>query len=117
VHHTLQGLSLPVMYQGGTRDFGVTPAVRKSTGSYDLSSEPKYYVEFDRAGHFAWTNLSTVAHSSIVAYSLAFLNHYVKGDPASALLTQKLADVSLYRYASELGRGGPSAARRGPEAR
>ena len=66
-----------------------------------------YYVEFDRAGHFAWTNISTIAHGSIVMYSLAFMNHYVKGEAANPPLTQKLADVALYRYASELGSSGP----------
>src|SRR5258708_9594726 len=106
-HHTLSGLSVPVMYQGGTRDFGITPALHKSMGTYDLSPEPKYYVEFDRAGHFAWTNISTTAHDSIVGYSLAFMNHYVKGQPARPALPRKLADVALYRYASELPNSGP----------
>jgi predicted dienelactone hydrolase len=105
-HRTLSGLSVPVMYQGGTRDLGVTPSLQKSMGAYDLSPEPKYYVEFNRAGHFAWTNISPTAHESIAAYSLAFMNHYVKGDAASGLLTQKRSDVVVLRYQSELGRSG-----------
>lgn len=44
-HHTLGGLDAPVMYQGGTRDFGVTPTLHKSAGAYDQSPAPKYYVE------------------------------------------------------------------------
>jgi predicted dienelactone hydrolase len=101
---TLWNVGLPVMYQGGTRDFGVTPSLHKAMGAYDLTPDPKYYVEFKGATHFAWTNLGSVAHESIAAYSVAFMNHYVKGDAASALLTQTRADVAVYRYSSELGR-------------
>jgi len=103
--HTLAGMSVPVMYQGGTRDLGITPELRKPMGSYDQTSSPKYLVEFDKAGHLAWTNLISTAHDDIAAYSVAFMNHYVKGEPAEPLLTRARADVVLLRYASELGTG------------
>jgi len=103
VHHTLGGLSVPVMYQGGTRDLGITPSVRKPMGGYDQSPAPKYYVEFDKAGHLAWTNISSTAHNSIVAYSIAFMNHYVKGETADPSLTRQTPDAVSLRYASELG--------------
>ncbi|HME69080.1 MAG TPA: dienelactone hydrolase family protein [Myxococcota bacterium] len=86
VHDRLGGLDAPVMYQGGTRDLGITPSLRKNEGAYEQSPTPKYYVEFDKAGHFAWTNLSETAHGLIVAYSLAFMNHYVKGEAADPIL-------------------------------
>jgi hypothetical protein len=60
------------MYQGGTLDFGVSPALRRNQGAYDLSSAPKYYVEFERATHFAWTDLGHAAREAIVAYAVAF---------------------------------------------
>jgi predicted dienelactone hydrolase len=104
-HRTLKGLSAPVMYQGGTRDPGITPAVRKPMGAYDQSPMPKYFVEFDGAGHLAWTNLTSTAHAQIIAYSLAFMNHYLKGDAADATLTQAGPEVAAFRYASELGTG------------
>ena len=108
---TLRGLSAPVMYQGGTHDVGITPAVRKSMGAYDQSAEPKYYVEFDKAGHFAWTDMGRRAtHEPIVAYSVAFMDHYVKGELASLLLTRAVQGVARLRYASDVGhndRGGP----------
>jgi len=103
VKHTLGGVSAPVMYQGGTRDVGITPVVRKWQGSYDQSPAPKYFVEFDKAGHFAWTNLSATAHKDIAAYSVAFMDRYVKGDPADPVLTTARADVTVLRYDSELG--------------
>ena len=52
------GLDAPVMYQGGTRDIGITPFINKGNGAYPQSPAPKYYVEFDGAGHFAWTDLN-----------------------------------------------------------
>ena len=103
VHRTLAGLSAPVMYQGGTRDFGVTPAVQKTAGAYDQSPEPKYFVEFDKAGHFAWADIGITAHEEIVAYSVAFMNHYVKGESEKPPLTKKIPGVAVMRYASELG--------------
>lgn len=92
------------MYQGGTRDFGVTPAVQKTAGAYDQSPEPKYFVEFDKAGHFAWADIGITAHEEIVAYSVAFMNHYVKGESEKQPLTKKTPGVAVMRYASELGR-------------
>lgn len=103
VHHTLSRLAVPAMYQGGTRDFGVTPTLHKSEGAYDQTPSPKYYVEFDGAGHMAWTNIGRAAHESITAYSTAFLNHYVLGQSAAPLLTRAAADVDRFRYQSELG--------------
>jgi predicted dienelactone hydrolase len=106
--HTLAGVSVPIMYQGGTRDLGITPTLHKSQGAYDLTPAPKFYVEFQGAGHFAWTNLSTVAHDAIVAYSLAFMNHYVRGNAPGVLKDPPPADVAVYRYDSEFGTGGAS---------
>ena len=100
---TLTDLSAPVMYQGGTLDFGITPWLQKSQGAYDQSSQSKYYVEFRKAGHFAWTDLARANHDSIILYSLAFMNHYVKGEPAESALTQTLSDVAALRYESESG--------------
>jgi predicted dienelactone hydrolase len=74
----LKGISIPVMYQGGTRDFGITPTVKKAQGAYDQSRAPKYYVELDGAGHFAWTDLNRAYVSTIDAYSVAFFDAYLK---------------------------------------
>ena len=93
------------MVKGDTRDFGVTPTMHKSMGSYDLPPAPKYYVEFDSAGHFAWTDIGLAsAHPDIVAYSVAFLNLYVKREPVDLRLTSMLPGVAVLRYTSELGK-------------
>ena len=88
-HGDLPHLNVPVMYQGGTRDLGITPTVKRLNGAYELSSAPKYYVEFDGAGHFAWTNLNKKYQSIIGTYSLAFFNHYLK----STLVPDSLAPL------------------------
>lgn len=100
VQRTLGGLSVPVMYQGGTRDVGVTPAIHKTSGAYEQSPAPKYFVDFEGASHFAWTNFGTVARQSIVDYSVAFVDRYVKGAPPAAILTEKRAGVAVFRYAT-----------------
>ena len=105
VQDTLGGLTVPVMYQGGTLDFGVLPELRKNSAAFDLSPEPKYFVNFYGATHFVWTNLGLGHRNEIVAYSLAFMDHYVRGERAADVLTQRLPGVADYRYASELGQG------------
>jgi predicted dienelactone hydrolase len=72
-------LNIPVMYQGGTGDSVVTPTVKKSGGAYDQSAKPKYYIEFDGAGHFAWTHLNRTYVASINKYSVPFYDAYLKG--------------------------------------
>jgi len=52
-------LGSPVMYQGGTKDLGITPSLKKSGGCYPKTPAPAYFVEFRGAGHFAWTDLTT----------------------------------------------------------
>jgi predicted dienelactone hydrolase len=98
VRRTLAGLDAPVMYQGGALDFGITPALQKPMGVYDLSPRPKYYVELKGAGHFAWTDLRHTFHHPIVTYSLAFLDQYVRGSAAATQLTDATSDVAIFRY-------------------
>ena len=105
-HRTLAGLAAPVMYQGGTRDLGITPALRRATAGYDQSPAPKYFVEFARAGHLAWTDMRRDAHAAIVAYGFAFMDRYVRAAPADPPLTHPSPGVAALRYRSELGTGG-----------
>jgi predicted dienelactone hydrolase len=109
---TLGGLAAPVMYQGGTRDIGITPALRRPGGAYDASPAPRYFVEFDGAGHFAWTDLNAAAHDGILHYALAFLDHHVRGGPGTPL-TRAIDGVSELRHESgpAPGAGAPSPGR------
>jgi predicted dienelactone hydrolase len=102
--NTLAGLAAPVMYQSGTLDLGVQPALHRELGAFDQSPSPKYYVEFQGAGHLAWTNVGRADRTGILAYSLAFLDRYVKGSPSDPALKQSRSGVAVYRFESELGR-------------
>ena len=92
VHGTIGSLAAPVMYQGGTLDFGITPELKKRDGSYARSPPPKYFVELAGAGHLAWTDVRSTFHASIDAYAVAFMDRYVRGK--SADLATKRADVA-----------------------
>ena len=91
-------MAAPVMYQGGTRDFGITPFVAKGDGAYQQTRAPKYYVEFDGAGHLAWTDLRTTYHAAIIEYTRAFLDRYLKDKPFPPALTTPRAGVSVVRF-------------------
>lgn len=80
----LSSMNVPVMYQGGTLDLGVTPTIKRLMGAYDHSSAPKYYVEFQGAGHFAWTDLNPRFQDSIIRYAVAFFDTHLRGESASS---------------------------------
>jgi predicted dienelactone hydrolase len=95
---TLGGIRVPVMYQGGDRDFGITPQVRKPGGAYDQTRPPKYFAEFHSTGHLGWTILICQPYGAVPAcmdqsarareideYGVAFFNHYLKGRPEGIL--------------------------------
>ena len=54
----LAGIAIPVMYQGGTLDVGITPALKRPGGAFDSTGRPKYFAELMAAGHFEWTNVT-----------------------------------------------------------
>ena len=96
-NHTLGGLEIPVMYQGGTADSWLTtPWVRRTGGAYDQTPSPAYYIEFRGAGHFAWTDLTAEHHQAIRYCCLWFLSKYLK-NPQSNDIERRFPDVSDLR--------------------
>ena len=93
-HNTLERMDVPVMYQGGTSDPDFTPSMIKGDGAYSLSSSPKFYIEFDKANHFSWTDRHNIAHDSMVTYSVAFFDHYLKNLPFPSELVTPQKDVT-----------------------
>ena len=49
------------------------------------------------------SSVASTTHDVITMYSVAFMNHYVKGEPADPRMTKQLPDVTVLRYASDLG--------------
>lgn len=92
----LGGMGTPAMYQGGTRDLGITPGLRRPGGVYDRTSAPKCYVEFDGTGHLGWTDLIDSHHDLVVRYAVAFFDHVLRHEP-EPVLAQKLPGVSDLR--------------------
>ena len=97
-HHTMAGLTVPVMFQGGTADDGVTPFVTRRDGAYDSAPAPRYLVVFTGATHAAWGDRRNGSHAGIVAYAIAFLDHYVRGRAESVALTSTRAGVATIRF-------------------
>ena len=110
-HHRLGQLQVPVMYQGGTLDFGITPSVERDGGAYALSPAPKFFLDLAGATHVAWTDwlcrdadsvsgcLADTPNAKLIdAYALAFLDHFLKGRP-EPLLTGKGDGLAIWRAA------------------
>jgi hypothetical protein len=99
-------VSVPIMFQGGTADEGVTPFVTRRGGAYDSAPAPKYLVVFSGATHAAWGDRRNESHADIMAYSLAFLDRYVRDRPAMAVLTSARPGVASLRFEEAAARGG-----------
>jgi predicted dienelactone hydrolase len=108
VQHTLGGVKVPLMYQGGTLDIGITPFLTGARGAYANANPPAYLVVLKGAAHFAWVNCGS-AHTTadcletrptmrlIDDYGIAFFDHYLKDQPAP-LLTRKDAALADYQF-------------------
>lgn len=104
----LAHLRVPVMYQDGTLDIGITSHVVGPDGAYAQSPAPKFLAEFANATHLAWTNmpcgdqdtadcLAEVPNARLIDdYAIAFLDRYLKGVPAP-LLDRDGAGLAEYR--------------------
>lgn len=92
-HNRVRDINVPVMFQGGERDRGITPYLRKSGGVYDQARKPKYYLELKDQGHLDWTVAACRGAASIDSCvnsseklrvttdeSITFLNRYLKGE-------------------------------------
>lgn len=102
--NTLPAVSVPVMYQGGTADGGMTPALTRVGGAYDDLRSPKYLVVFRGARHGAWGDRGNpTSHGAITEYAIAFLDRYVRGASPATVLTTPRAGVAALRFDSELG--------------
>jgi predicted dienelactone hydrolase len=93
----LGGLGVPVMYQGGTDDRGITPFVKGPNGAFAKSSSPAYFVNFDNFNHYSWTNLNhnEDQRSLVDHYSIAFLDKYVKNNSKARPELKEPGVVSL----------------------
>jgi predicted dienelactone hydrolase len=108
VKNTLGNVRVPLMYQGGTLDAGITPFLKGPQGAYAVANPPVYFLELKSAAHLAWTNcgdertteacLANVANARLIAqYGIAFFDHYLKGLP-EPLLAEKNSALAAYDF-------------------
>jgi dienelactone hydrolase len=108
VYHTLQGIGVPLMYQGGTLDVGITPFLKGPNGAYRQANPPAFFVELKKAGHLAWVNCggARTTESCVAAklniglineYGIAFFDAYLK-HKAEPLLKEKDPALAAYNF-------------------
>lgn len=107
-HGALGDIDIPVMYQGGTRDFGITPDVRRKGGAFDQTPKA-VYVEFEKTGHFGWTDLQSGTHENIARYSLWFFDKTLKGIDAPLPEAPGVAALRVNGDAALRGNGNAAA--------
>jgi predicted dienelactone hydrolase len=104
----LHAVESPVMLQGGTQDWGITPFLQ---ATYDPLPGPKYYLVLKNANHFEWTNFIEQGKTTtdvvkegnaklMTEYALAFFNHHLRGEDAP-LLRQKADGLESYHFKAE----------------
>jgi predicted dienelactone hydrolase len=108
VHRTIGGVRVPLMYQGGTLDIGITPFLKGANGAYAQANPPVFLVELKDAAHFAWVNcgnarttascLATRVNARLInEYGIAFFDRYLKQRQAPILSKKdpRLADFQF----------------------
>jgi Predicted dienelactone hydrolase len=91
-----KGIRVPVMFQGGTLDFGITPFIGPL---YEKLPAPKYFLTLKSETHFGWTNFASLGQTTtecikkgnpelITNYTAAFFDCHLRGQPAAELLTK-----------------------------
>lgn len=101
-------IKVPVMIQGGTLDFGITPF---QPPIYNKLAAPKYLLVFKNETHLGWTNLISLGKTTlevvqdgnaqlITEYSVAFFDRHLRGrnGQETELLQQKHPRLDSYRH-------------------
>lgn len=101
----LPHVTVPVMMQDGTRDFGVTPFMPPI---YEKLAGPKVLLVLKGENHFGWTNLASLTTTTrdatksgnpelMVQYTIAFLDHFLLQRDQSKLLGAPNPRLDSYR--------------------
>lgn len=107
-HGDLSAVTTPVMLQGGTLDWGITPFLTPLYGKLD---SPRYLLVLKNETHFGWTNLVSLGTTTracieggnarlITDYSIAFFDRHLRGEQ-SELLARPNAELQSYVHAGD----------------
>jgi predicted dienelactone hydrolase len=102
-------VKVPVMFQGGTFDWGITPLIPPV---YKKLTSPKYYLVLKNETHFGWTNLIALGKLTtevvragnaqlMLDYSAAFFDRHLRGKENGKLLEEQNARLSSYEFAAK----------------
>jgi predicted dienelactone hydrolase len=105
----LDNVKTPVMLQGGTLDWGITPFL---PGVYKKLHSPKYYLVLKNESHFGWTNLISLGKTTTECvksgnaqlmrdYSIAFFDCHMRRRKDVGLLQRKNPRLESYQYEVE----------------
>ena len=108
VQERLGNVRVPLMYQGGTLDGGITPFLAGTNGAYRHANPPAFFLVLKDAGHFAWVNcgnarttascLATQENFRLIDdYGIAFFDNYLK-HRRTRLLTQKRPELAEFMF-------------------
>lgn len=105
---TLANVRVPLMYQGGTLDVGITPFLVGEKGAYAGANPPAYLLVLKDAAHLAWANCGTQRTTAscisentnvrlIVDYGIAFFDRYLK-NISEPVLEHKEPALAGYQF-------------------
>ncbi|HZN32459.1 MAG TPA: alpha/beta fold hydrolase [Pirellulaceae bacterium] len=105
----VKAINIPIMFQGGTLDIGVTPFLPPL---YDQLAAPKYLLTLKNENHFGWTNFASFTKTTtdtvqqgnpqlITDYTVAFFDHHLRRLPAAELLTKENERLEAFKYAAK----------------
>jgi predicted dienelactone hydrolase len=108
VQETLGNVRVPLMYQGGTLDVGITPFLAGPNGAYRHANPPAFFLVLRDAGHFAWVNCGNARTTAsclaardsfrlIDDYGIAFFDSYLK-HRRTPLLTHKRPELAEFMF-------------------
>jgi predicted dienelactone hydrolase len=108
VKKTLGNVHVPLMYQGGTLDLGITPFLEGPNGAFAAANPPVYFAVLPHAAHLAWVNcgddpstptcLTNNINMRLSAdYAIAFFNRYLKNIP-EAMLEKSNRNLAEYKF-------------------
>lgn len=103
---TVSAVKAPVMLQGGTMDWGITPFLPEV---YDKLRGPRYYLVLKGENHFGWTNLASAGKTTVECvqegnpelmtdYGIAFFDRHLRGAPDAELLGRKNPRLESYQH-------------------
>jgi predicted dienelactone hydrolase len=106
VNGQLDKVTIPIMLQGGTFDWGITPFLPPV---YKKLTCCKSYVVLKNENHFGWTNLAAIGKSTteiaakgnpelIVRYAIAFFDQHLLGKDRADVLKAKESRLESLKY-------------------